>query len=137
MSSIFLQAFLGGALIGLGAILLMITNGRIAGISGILQSAATSMSRANGWRWSFIIGLIIAPVLTGYLGFRLPSNLPVDIVHLSIAGFIVGIGTQIGSGCTSGHGICGIGRLSSRSIVATITFMSVAILTVTLVRHVI
>lgn len=136
MTNIFIQAFLGGTLIGFGAVLLMITNGRIAGISGIVQGAVTSFSRTNGWRWAFLVGLVIAPILTAYMGFGLPDSLPVDTLTLSIAGFIVGAGTHIGSGCTSGHGICGIGRLSIRSIIATLTFMLVAILTVSVTRHV-
>lgn len=136
MNELYLQALLGGALIGLGAILLMLTNGRIAGISGIVQGAITSFSRANAWRWSFITGLIVAPLFTAEAGYGLPDSVPVDALTLAIAGLIVGVGTQIGAGCTSGHGICGIGRLSKRSMVATCTFMAVAILTVTFVRHV-
>ncbi|MDU0354431.1 YeeE/YedE family protein [Paraglaciecola aquimarina] len=132
----FVHAFIGGMLIGLGAVLLMLTNGRIAGISGIVNRAISSHSIAGLWRWGFILGLIVAPFVTSLWGFKLPESLPLDFFTLAISGLIVGIGTQIGSGCTSGHGICGIGRLSKRSIVATMTFMFSAMAVVTITRHV-
>lgn len=135
MDTNFLYAFLGGALIGTGAIILMLTNGRIAGVSGIVSGAISSVNKIHLWRWGFILGLIFAPWLTAMFGFSLPSSLPTDNLTLAVAGLIVGVGTQIGAGCTSGHGICGIGRLSKRSIVATATFMSVAIMTVSIIRH--
>ena len=141
MSNLFLQAFLGGMLIGLGAILLMLLNGRIAGISGILNGAFSSISTGSfsnfgpflshgWWRWAFLLGLVLAPFVASIAGYQLPTSLPTDNMTLMIAGLIVGVGTQIGSGCTSGHGICGIGRLSKRSIVATMIFMLSAIITV-------
>ncbi|NDV89902.1 YeeE/YedE family protein [Alteromonas sp. 345S023] len=135
MNEIYLQALIGGALLGLGAILLMLTLGKIAGISGITHSAITSLSKENYWRWAFLIGLIAAPLLSAPFGFTLPEDVPVSYTTLAIAGLLVGVGTRIGSGCTSGHGICGIGRLSKRSIVATCTFMLTAVITVTVVRH--
>ncbi|MGJ8679292.1 YeeE/YedE family protein [Paraglaciecola sp.] len=134
MNNVFIEAFLGGMLIGLGAILLMLLNGRIAGISGILHGALTSFSIASLWRWAFIVGLVLAPLVASFGGFSLPASLPVDLTTLIVAGLIVGVGTKLGSGCTSGHGICGIGRLSKRSIVATMIFMSSAIVTVALTK---
>lgn len=134
MESNFLQAFLGGMLIGLGAILLMWTNGRIAGVSGILHRALSDFAKSGLWRWAFILGLIVAPIMTSLVGYGLPEKIEVSIITLAIAGLLVGVGTQIGSGCTSGHGICGIGRLSKRSIIATITFMASAICTVAIIR---
>lgn len=130
MKDIYIQAFFGGTLIGLSAILLMLLKGRIAGISGILQEAVLSIKNENAWRWSFLAGLIAAPLLTAHFGYDLPTSMSADLTTLIIAGLLVGIGTQIGSGCTSGHGICGIGRLSKRSIAATLTFMATAIITV-------
>lgn len=141
MNELFVEAFIGGMLIGLGAILLMLLNGRIAGISGIVNGALSSFFTKpalaqSWWRWAFIGGLVMAPFIASIAGYQLPQSLPVDITTLSIAGLIVGVGTQIGAGCTSGHGICGIGRLSKRSIVATMIFMLSAIITVALVRFV-
>ena len=137
MENIYLQAFVGGLLIGVAALLLMLFNGRVAGISGITQRAFSSLAPANWWRWLFLAGLIVAPLITSLIGFGLPTNIPVDLEQLAIAGLVVGIGTSYGSGCTSGHGICGIGRLSKRSLVATLTFMLSAIVTVAIVNHVI
>lgn len=137
MESIYLQAFLGGLLIGAAALILMLFNGRIAGISGITHGAITSLAAAHWWRWLFLVGLIVAPLITALFGYGLPASIPVDLELLAIAGLIVGFGSHYGSGCTSGHGICGIGRLSKRSIVATCTFMLSAIVTVAIVNHVI
>ncbi len=131
----YLQALLGGALIGVGAISLMLFNGRIAGISGITASAITSL-KGNTWRWAFLLGLIAAPLLTRSVGFTLPEHIPVGIPQLVIGGLLVGLGTRMGSGCTSGHGICGLSRFSVRSLVATGIFMSTAILTLTVTRHI-
>lgn len=135
MVNSFIEAFLGGMLIGAGAILLMLTNGRIAGISGIVSGALSIFSFEQVWRWSFIVGLIAAPILTGLIGFTLPDRLATDELTLMIAGVLVGVGTHIGSGCTSGHGICGIGRLSTRSLVATVTFMLTAMLTLFITKY--
>jgi uncharacterized membrane protein YedE/YeeE len=135
MNDLYLQALAGGALLGLGAILLMLTLGKIAGISGITHAAITSLATENYWRWAFLLGLIAAPLLSAPFGFSLPKDVPASYGTLAIAGLLVGLGTRIGSGCTSGHGICGIGRLSKRSFVATGTFMLTAIITVTFVRH--
>lgn len=135
MNEIYLQALLGGALIGTASILLMLTLGKIAGISGIVFESLRPGSTDKGWRWSFVIGLICAPFITQMFGFSLPTNIEAPLLTLGVGGLLVGIGTKIGSGCTSGHGICGIGRLSKRSIAATMTFMLTAFGTVTVLNH--
>lgn len=140
MFSSFVPALFGGFLIGLGAILLMVLNGRIAGISGILSAALWSRkpSDAKGiaWQWYFLGGLLISGLLMGAPLQAIFDVQPIDIAALSISmpillvsGLLVGLGCTIGSGCTSGHGICGIGRLSPRSIVATLVFMFVGVIT--------
>ena len=126
----------GGALIGAAAALLLLTNGRIAGISGILGGLLEPSGRNFGWRVVFLIGLLLGPVL-----FRLGAGhwpeVQVDAPWslLVTAGLLVGYGTRLGSGCTSGHGVCGLARLSARSVVAVATFMATAIITVFLLRH--
>ncbi|MBB3048736.1 hypothetical protein FHR99_003010 [Litorivivens lipolytica] len=130
-------SLLGGMLIGLAALLLLWLNGKIAGISGIVGTAITDISAASGWRWCFIAGLLIGGgvalyQIVGVTEIQLRASLPLLIV----AGLLVGYGTRLGSGCTSGHGVCGIGRLSGRSMVATCTFMAVAFVTVFVQRHV-
>jgi uncharacterized membrane protein YedE/YeeE len=132
------SAAIGGALIGLSAVLLLMSTGHIAGISGIFSDLLNWRGEDKGWRIAFLAGLILAPVLAGLIGYgmaqsRLPSNWAVIIV----AGLMVGFGTRLGGGCTSGHGICGIARLSPRSIAATIVFMVRAIVTVAITRHVV
>ena len=119
------SAAIGGALIGLSAVLLMLSTGRIAGISGIFSGLLNLRGEDKGWRIAFIAGLILAPILAGLIGYgmaqpKLPSNWAVIIA----AGLLVGFGTRLGGGCTSGHGICGIARLSPRSI-ATRLFLAV------------
>ena len=135
-TDLFVQAFLGGMLIGAGALLLMLFNGRIAGISGITASAFTTKVQEGGWRWAFLAGLIVAPLITATLGYELPDRIPGSLLTLTAAGILVGAGTRLGSGCTSGHGICGLSRLSFRSLIATLLFMGSAIVTVSLVRYV-
>jgi uncharacterized membrane protein YedE/YeeE len=128
--------FGGGALIGLAAVLLLALNGRIAGISGILAGVITSRDRLErSWRVIFLVGLITGPAL--YQLFYAPLRLQVisSIPALLAAGLMVGFGTRLGSGCTSGHGVCGIARLSPRSIVATAVFMLFGILAVYLREH--
>ena len=126
-----------GALIGLSAILLMLSTGRIAGVSGIFSGLLNLRSEDKVWRVAFIAGLILAPVIAGWIGYgmaqpKLPSNWAVIVA----AGLLVGFGSRLGGGCTSGHGICGIGRLSPRSITATIVFMVTAVITVAVTHHV-
>lgn len=134
-----LAALAGGALIGLSAVLLMAAQGRIAGISGI---AATAMDPATageerGWRLAFLAGLALAPVLLLPTGLVPAATVTGDPVLLVTAGLLVGYGTRLGSGCTSGHGICGLARLSPRSLVSVLTFMGVAGLTVFVTRHIV
>ena len=131
------SAAIGGALIGLAAALLMLLTGRIAGISGILGGCLGFAGNDKGWRLAFIAGLIVAPLTGGLLGFPLPfPEMPDSWTVIVAAGLLVGFGTRLGSGCTSGHGICGVARLSPRSIAATGTFMAVALVVVALTRHV-
>ena len=137
MNEIYLQALFGGALIGLGAFLLLFFNGKIAGISGIASQVFTSLKQDNRWRLFFLVGLIAAPLFTANIGFTLPTIINGTLPMFAAAGLLVGIGTKLGSGCTSGHGICGIGRLSKRSIIATCIFMVIAVATVAVIRHVI
>ena len=127
------SAFLGGIIIGLAVIIFFIGNGRLAGVSGIVN--ATLVSKQNRTdNFLFIVGLVLGPILYVFftkinIPFLITSSLPIIIS----AGFLVGIGTKIGRGCTSGHGICGISLLSPRSIIATIIFMITAIITVKLI----
>lgn len=134
LPSDWIQGFAGGMLIGAGAIVLMLFNGRIAGISGITASALTQLKQ-SAWRWAFLVGLIAAPLVTALAGFKLPDSIPASLPMMAVAGLLVGIGTRIGSGCTSGHGICGLSRWSRRSLFATLIFMGTAVLTVSVVRH--
>lgn len=127
---------LGGTLIGLSAILLMGLLGRVAGISGI---AAGLLARDRDWMWraAFVLGLVIAaPILGALRGNDVIGAPQVGPAGMALAGVLVGLGTHLGSGCTSGHGVCGIARLSLRSLAATVTFVACGIVTVLLVRHV-
>lgn len=127
----FVLALIGGAMIGLASVVLMATEGRILGISSILSQSLSSFSKDNSWRLSFILGVLAAPTLTILLTGQNPSvQITGNIVSLFVAGLLVGAGTVLGNGCTSGHGVCGISRLSNRSIFATAVFMIAAIFTV-------
>ena len=130
-----LSGLLGGALIGLAAVLLMLTTGRMAGVSGIAGGMLSSGSD-KAWRIAFIAGLIVAALIVPLLGGPAAAR-PVapGLVMFAVAGLLVGFGTRMGNGCTSGHGVCGFARLSARSIVATLVFMAVAVATVAIVRH--
>lgn len=132
------QALVGGALIGAAAVLLMALEGRIAGISGIVGGLLPPEPAADrSWRLAFLVGLVLGPVLVAATTGRSSIGAPaVGAVGALLAGLCVGVGTGLGSGCTSGHGVCGLARLSPRSLVATLTFMAAAGLTVLLVRHV-
>ena len=128
-----LSAFIGGVIIGIAVILFFVGNGRLAGVSGIVNNALVSKQNRTD-NLLFIIGLVVGPIFYVFftknnIPFLITSSLPIII----IAGFLVGIGTKVGKGCTSGHGICGISLLSLRSIIATITFMITAIITVKLI----
>ncbi|MEH2507016.1 MULTISPECIES: YeeE/YedE family protein [unclassified Bradyrhizobium] len=131
------SAAIGGALIGLSAVLLMLSTGRIAGISGIFSGLLNLRGEDKGWRIAFVAGLILAPILAGLIGYGMAQpKLPSSWAVIVVAGLLVGFGTRLGGGCTSGHGICGIGRLSPRSIAATVVFMVTAVITVAITRHV-
>jgi uncharacterized protein len=127
------DAAFGGALIGIAAGGLLLIGGRIAGVSGILGGAVRG---AGLWRWTFLAGLIAAPLVAPFAGIATvtPTHQG-GLATLGLAGLLVGIGTQLSKGCTSGHGVCGISNLSARSILATLIFMGVAIATVYAVRH--
>lgn len=125
----------GGVMIGIAASILLLFNGKIAGISGILGGALKPSRLEKGWQLAFLIGLITSPLL-----FTLQSPLPFVTVEASstvliIAGLLVGFGTRYGQGCTSGHGVCGLSRLSQRSLVATVSFMLTGFVTVYVTRH--
>ena len=130
------SALAGGMLIGLAAALLILFNGRIAGISGIVGALLPPRRQGGAWRWAFVLGLLAAPWL-----WRVFAPLPAlqtsaSTALLVLAGLLVGVGTRMGSGCTSGHGVCGLSRLSLRSLVATLCFMATGFATVFIMRHV-
>ncbi len=130
----------GGALIGLSAVGLMATLGRIAGITGIVRGVVPEQAGdPPGWRIAFLVGAIVAPALMLFTGFgsAISFSVPVPAITLPLSGILVGIGTTFGNGCPSGHGICGLARFSPRSLVAVLTFMATAAITVYLTRHVI
>lgn len=132
------QSLGGGALIGLAAVLLMATMGRVMGATGILAGFVQPDSLSDwSWRAAVLLGMISGPVVIMLLTGELPTvQVPVSTTMLIIGGFIVGIGVTFGAGCTSGHGVCGMARLSPRSITATVTFMITTPITVYVVRHV-
>jgi uncharacterized membrane protein YedE/YeeE len=132
-----LSAAIGGALIGLAAVLLMLLTGRVAGISGILGGCLAPEANDRGWRLAFLAGLILAPLTGTLASYSLTApQMPSSFAVIVAGGLLVGFGTRLGTGCTSGHGICGIARLSPRSIAATAVFMATAIITVAFMRHV-
>jgi uncharacterized protein len=132
-----LSAAIGGALIGISAVLLMLSTGRIAGISGIFSGLLNMRGEDKGWRIAFLAGLLLAPVIAGLIGYGMSApKLPSSWAVIVVAGLLVGFGTRLGGGCTSGHGICGIARLSPRSVAATVIFLVTAIATVAITRHV-
>jgi len=148
----FLPALMGGALIGLAASLLLLANGKVAGISGILGNLLRAPNGDTSWRAAFMVGLIAGPpsfwvlsgwVLSGWVlsGWVHSGAWPAPHIDagwptLLVAGLLVGFGTRLGSGCTSGHGVCGLARLSPRSIAAVCVFMAAAVITVFIARHV-
>ncbi|MEO8154416.1 MAG: YeeE/YedE family protein [Rhizobacter sp.] len=134
------SALLGGVLIGLAVALLVLGSGRIAGISGIVGTALSALSRGAPWagqreRWAFIAGLLGAPLLWHAWASLPATHVDTDPLTLVIAGVVVGFGTRLGGGCTSGHGVCGLSRLSLRSLVATAVFMLTGVATVFVLRH--
>lgn len=130
------SALIGGSLIGLAATLLMLLTGRIAGISGILAGTLTLAGGDKAWRYAFIAGLIVSPLIGALIGLQLEEpRMPSTWAVIVVAGLLVGFGSRLGGGCTSGHGVCGIARLSPRSIVATLIFMGTAMMVVFVSRH--
>jgi len=128
-----LESAIGGVVIGAAASMLILFCGRVAGISGILGGVLSRANNDKGWRIAFLLGMVLSPVL-----WRLVAPLPAVSISASwpmlvVAGLLVGVGTRYGSGCTSGHGVCGLSRLSVRSLIATLTFMAAAFITVWLV----
>lgn len=129
-------ALIGGTLIGFAAVLFILLHGRIMGVSGIVSGLITPLRGDSGWRLSFLAGLIAASFLAHHFDLMPPVQISDNILDLVIAGLLVGFGTSLGSGCTSGHGVCGIARLSPRSIVATCVFVCVGMITVYLRQHI-
>jgi len=131
-----LSGFLGGLLIGLAAVTLLIANGRIAGVSGIIGGLLRPAQGDAGWRILFVTGLWLGALCFAAIGGGLfPVEVKTSLRVIVVAGLLVGIGTRMGSGCTSGHGVCGIARFSRRSLVATAVFMAAGIATVFVTRH--
>ncbi len=131
----YLFALLGGAMIGVATVMLMATHGRTLGVSGILKQLLPPFSAIENWRISFVLGVLAAPFAASlFLGYRPVVEVTENILFLVAGGLLVGVGTVMGNGCTSGHGVCGLSRLSTRSIVATVVFMFSAIITVLVVR---
>jgi uncharacterized membrane protein YedE/YeeE len=128
------SALAGGLMIGAATAALLLLNGRIAGVSGILGGLLQPSEGEAGWRVAFLLGLVLGPLLHGLVAVQAPITITPSLPVLVAGGLLVGFGTRLGAGCTSGHGVCGIARLSPRSLVATATFMVVAVATV-LVRR--
>ena len=131
-----IAALIGGGMIGLAAVLLMAFHGRIAGMTGILAGLLPPVASDWPWRAAFILGAIVAPMVLVLVGATVSYDSPVPVPWLVVGGLGVGVGVYFGAGCTSGHGVCGMARLSPRSIVATLTFMVSTAATVFVVRHV-
>jgi uncharacterized membrane protein YedE/YeeE len=131
------QSLLGGALIGLSAVFLMALHGRIAGMTGILSGVIPPVASDWPWRAAFLAGAVVAPVIYIAAGGVVPFEVPVSTAALVFGGLLVGVGVHFGNGCPSGHGVCGLARLSPRSLAAVLTFMLTAFATVFVVRHVI
>lgn len=129
------SALTGGVLIGIAAAMFALFNGRIAGISGVLGGLLNPVRGDIAWRAAFIAGLVLAPLLYSLFGTLPESDIGASQGALILAGLLVGVGTRYGSGCTSGHGVCGLSRLSPRSLVATVSFMGAGFLTVYVARH--
>lgn len=128
------NALVGGGLIGLASVLMLVLLGRIAGISGILGGLVTGSSDRL-WRITFLLGLVLGALLWRLVSGSLTVQMQAGGWQLLLAGVLVGFGTRLGSGCTSGHGVCGVARVSPRSIAATLTFISTGVATVYVVRH--
>lgn len=138
-SNSYLMSALGGALIGASASLVLLSHGRVAGISGILGDATSDRDGGRSFRLCFLAGLLVSGIA---LRFAFPAAFETTALHgaaaavvPALAGLLVGVGTRLSGGCTSGHGVCGLSRLSPRSLVATLTFMAAGFLTVFVTRH--
>jgi uncharacterized membrane protein YedE/YeeE len=129
----------GGVLLGVASAMFILVNGRVLGISGILGGLLPPKAGDAGWRLAFLLGMLAAPLVIGLLapaGFVQAPRIDAGMATIVAAGLLVGLGTRYGSGCTSGHGVCGLSRLSPRSLVATLAFMGAGFATVFVVRHV-
>ncbi|MEZ4659584.1 MAG: YeeE/YedE family protein [Caldilineaceae bacterium] len=132
-----MTALIGGILIGISSTIMLAWNGRIAGISGMVHGLVTPVAGEINWRWIFLAGLIGGGALYEFgAGFGRTPQLNFMPLAMIIGGLLVGFGTRMGNGCTSGHGVCGLGRLSPRSLVAVITFLATGMITVYVMRHV-
>jgi len=129
-----LSGLFGGVLIGLAAAMLMVLTGRLAGVSGIVGGLLQARPADQGWRIAFVAGLIAAPLIAALFGAPLPA-MTQNFALVAATGLLVGFGSRMGNGCTSGHGVCGFARLSARSIAATVIFMVTAVVAIALLRH--
>ena len=130
------SSLFGGMLIGLAAAMFVLLNGRVAGISGVLGGLLMPLKGDVLWRVAFVGGIVIAPLIYSLFSVLPPVQIDADYAALITAGVLVGVGTRYGAGCTSGHGVCGLSRLSLRSLAATVTFMGAGFATVFFLRHV-
>ena len=132
------SALVGGAMIGLGSVVLMLFNGRVAGIAGIVAGLFGAQGPEIGWRLAFVAGLIVGSLLVPLAGGMIPDvAIDASLPMVVAAGLLVGFGTRLGNGCTSGHGVCGLARLSLRSLAATLTFMAAGAAAVFVLRRLI
>ena len=132
----YLMPLIGGVLLGLSAMWLLLSLGRIAGISGIAWGSLAGPER--GWRWLFLLGLLAGSLMThDFIGQPVPAESTAPLWLIATSGLLVGLGTRMGGGCTSGHGVCGLGRRSRRSLVATLTFLTLGVITVFIMQSVI
>ena len=128
-------SLIGGILLGLAASLFILVNGRILGISGIVGGLLMPRGGDAAWRLAFVLGLVVAPAVYALAGGPVSATVDAGWLTLIVAGLLVGVGTRYGAGCTSGHGVCGLSRLSPRSLVATLSFMGAGFAVVFVVRH--
>jgi hypothetical protein len=134
MSSQYWIALAGGGLIGLAATILWISLGRVAGVSGVWGEILAPATRERGWRIAFVLGMVVAGVVASFVAPSAITRSPAPLAVVAIGGLLVGFGTRLGTGCTSGHGVCGLSRFSRRSLVAVMTFMLTGGISVAIVR---